>query len=82
MAAGEDQPKLVVLAVFFLPFLGTTPRTLPQAVNGLETADRHEPRPRIGRHPVPPPLRQGRRESVVECVLGEIEVSKQANKGG
>ena len=48
-------------------------------VDGLETAGRHEPGARIGGHTIARPLLQSRPESVVQRLLGDIEVAEQAD---
>ncbi len=57
-------------------------RPPPQRVDGPEPSGRHQPRPRAGRHAVARPLFDGRREGVVERLLGAVEVAKQADQGG
>ena len=98
MAAGEDQAKPVVLdpvgvadrgvlRVSFQPQgqLGdrlVEPCAAAEGVDGLEPAGGDEPGAGTGRHAVPRPALDGRRERVVERLLREIEVAEQPDEGG
>ena len=55
-------------------------RAPADAVDGLEAAGRHEPGARIRRHAVARPLLERRPESVVQRLLGEVEVAEQADQ--
>jgi hypothetical protein len=98
VAAGEDQPQLVVLDTLIgllcrVSGVGdelldeTRLRPIeagapPHSVDGLEAAGRHEPRPRIGRHAFPRPLFHCRGKGIVQCLLGNLEVAEQPDQGG
>jgi len=98
VAAGEDQPELVVLHVPLVPLGGVLrggvdllrvvlrqplePGAATQGVDRLEAAGRDQPRPGGGRNPLLRPLLQRGREGLVQRVLREIEVAQQADQGG
>ena len=98
MAAGEDQPEPVVLDGLIVPphrvtrfgveSLGENrlrciePVAPPHAVDGLETAGRNEPRSGISGRSIARPLLHRRDVGIVQRVLGEVEVAKQADQGG
>ena len=98
MAAGEDQPELVVLHVPLVPLGGVLrggvdplrvvlrqplePGAAAQGVDRLEAAGRDQPRTGVGRHAFARPLLQRRRKGLVQSVLREIEVAQQADQGG
>jgi hypothetical protein len=91
MAAGEDQSQPVVLDALIAPLRRITrcgvgalresgqrciePRAPPHGVDGLETPSRNEPRSRIVGHAFLWPLIERSRESIVQRLLGEIEVA-------
>ena len=95
MAAGEDEAQPVVFDAFVVPRLGIigvsheSPVDIvrqrlesgPPAncVDGLETPGRYEPGTRIGGHTIARPLLQSCPESVVQRLLGDIEVAEQAD---
>ena len=54
----------------------------PQDVDGLESTGRHQPGSGLGRDPVPRPLLDGRREGVLQRLLGEVEVAEEADQRG
>ena len=98
MAAGEDQPQLVVVYAlliarhavprFGVELLGDLrqrciePSAPPQAVDRLEAARRHEPRPGVRGHTVLRPTLDRRGEGVMQRLLGEVKVAEQADQGG
>jgi hypothetical protein len=97
VAAGEDEPQPVVLDALFFPRRGVIDGSLESlggvvqrlesrapadAVDGLETPGRHQPRPGIGRDAVVRPLLERRAEGLVQRLLGEVEVAEQADQGG
>ena len=98
MAAGEDQPQLVVVYAFLIvrhgiPRFGVEslgelhqrriePSAPPETVDGFEPARRHEPRPGVGGHTVPRPTLDRRGEGVMQRLLGEVKVAEQADQGG
>jgi hypothetical protein len=98
MAAGEDQPQPVVLQELVvlvggvgglvvepgrqLAKGGVEPGPPPQPVDGLEAAGRDQPGARVGRQAVARPLRQRRRERVLERLLGQVEVAEHPDQGG
>ena len=97
MAAGEDQPKPVVLDALIVqrgdvPGVGVEslgdvclrsvePGSPPHRVNCLETSRRDEPRPGIGGHAFLLPLLQRRPEGIVQRIFGEVEVAEKADQG-
>ncbi len=58
------------------------PRASAYAVDGLEATGRYEPRARIRRDAVARPLLERRSESVVQRLLGEVEVAEQTDQRG
>ena len=60
---------------------GVEPRVPTYAVDGLEAANRHEPRARIGRYAIARPLLHRRGERVVQCLFGEVKAAKHAYQG-
>jgi hypothetical protein len=95
MAAGEDQPQPIILDTLFVgPGVGRNgdllcgtrfveliePRLPAQAVNRLEAARRHQPRPRIPRHSLARPLLECGSERVVQRFLGGVEVAEQTDE--
>src|SRR2546430_1784807 len=87
--AGEDQPQLIVGDFFVLRgclrhvvFLGDFALAATQTIDCLEPAGRHKPRSRIGRNALGRPLLDGRRERLLQRLLGEIEVAEETNQGG
>ena len=51
----------------------------PNCVDGLEAAGRYEPGARIGGHAIARPLLQSCPESVVQRLLGDVEIAEQAD---
>ena len=97
MAAGEDEPQAIVLDAFAVPWSGLVddgihllgdilhrvePRASAYAVDGLEATRRYQPRARIRRDAVARPLLERRAESIVQRLLGEIEVAEQPDQRG
>ena len=94
MAAGEDEPEPVVLDVVWLGgFVGrrrelvgdvgqrrVEPRAPTNGIDRLEPAGGHEPCARIGGDTIPRPALHGRREGIVQRLLGEIEVAEEADQ--
>src|SRR5262245_35915153 len=96
MTARRDQPQPIVLdALFVGPRRGIQNadlRTIPHsvegikpgatsnAVDGLEPAGGDEPGARVGRKSVTRPLLERRPERILERVLGDVEVAKQADQ--
>src|SRR3954468_12125917 len=96
MAAGEDQPQLIILdALLVFPCerildreirgrAGVIERTKSRA--GARAADRfksscgQEPRSRIGRHAITGPLLECGAKRFVQRLLGEIEIPEQADQ--
>src|SRR5262249_50647362 len=97
MAAGENQPKPVVLdalvvqrrggALVGVEMLGndllrSKPPFPTHGINPLEPARGNQPSAWIGRYPLFRPPLQGGSEGVVQRVLGKIEVTQQADQRG
>ncbi len=90
MAAGKDEAQPVVFDAVVVPSLGIirVGRESPvdivrqrlesgvpaNCVDGLETPGRYEPGARIGGHAIARPLLQSCPESIVQRLLGDIEV--------
>ena len=97
MATGEDEPQPIVLDRFAVPWSGLVddglhllgnilhrvePRASAYAIDGLEATGRYEPRARIRGDAVARPLLERRSESVVQRLLGEVEVAEQPDQRG
>ena len=98
MATGEDEPKLIVLDSLVVRRLGIrgglaivtgsggqhdTVATAPsKGVDGLESADGHEPGAGIARHTIARPLLQGGPECLLDGLLGRVEVAEKAYQRG
>jgi len=89
VAAGEDEPQLVIGDFFVLGrflrhvvLVGDLAPTAAQTIDRLEPAGRHEPGPRIRRNAVNrPPLDRGC-ERFLNRLLGEIEVAEETDQSG
>ena len=96
MAAGEDEPEPVVLDRLIVRshhLLGLSREPLgdlvargieagipADAVDRLEAAGGHQPRPRVPWHAVARPLLGGSDEGVVERFLGALEIAEKADQ--
>src|SRR5262245_54076209 len=92
MAAGKDQPKLIVmnrLVIQFNRFVGRVagvmqrgfePYSPANFVDALEPPRRNEPRTGIVRNAFMRPLFERCAKSFMHCVFGEGEVSKKSNQ--
>src|SRR5690606_38024340 len=56
------------------------PRVAAQLVDGLESSRRNEPRASIGGDPVSGPLLERGGKSVVQRLLGEVEITEEADE--
>ncbi len=97
MAAGENEPQAIVLDGLAVRWSGLVddcidllgdilhrvePRASAYAVDGLEATGRYQPRARIRRDAVARPLLERCPESIVQRLLGEIEVAEQPDQRG
>jgi hypothetical protein len=53
----------------------------PEAVDRAISPDADDPGSRVGRHPVARPALQGDGERLLDRILGEVEVAKDADQG-
>jgi hypothetical protein len=60
---------------------GVKPGAPAKVVNSFEAACRNKPGPGIGRYAISRPLGHGYGEGVVERLLRQVEVTKEANQG-
>ncbi len=95
MAAGEDQPQTVVFHLVHLrrlgcvfqllgqqPQRGIEARPPAQGIDGLEATGGHQPGARVVRNAIAWPLLQRGGEGVLQCFLGTIEITQQADQRG
>jgi hypothetical protein len=97
MAAGENEPQAIVLDRLAVRWTGLVDdgihllgdilyrvetRTPAYAIDGLEATGGYQPRARIRRDAVARPLLERRPESIVQRLLGEIEVAQQPDQRG
>ncbi len=61
---------------------GIERRAATQPIDSAEASGRHQPRARIGRHPVKRPSLDGCRKRVVQRLLGEVEITEEADERG
>src|SRR5579862_4786307 len=98
MTTGEDQPQPVVRDAFVVPrprvdrLLSQPPlelderrvesRPMPQAVDGLESPGRYQPRPWASGDPVVRPLFHRRRERILHRFFGAIGIAQEIDERG